>query len=210
MLTYGQKLDRLQKAVQRAEMSYEVEKALARQRGTTAPVRHKCFVSYHGADIEGVTDFVENFNEVFIPRVVGVSESDHFKDPVTSKDEEYIKAQISSKYLSDSTVTILYVGPCTWSRKYVDWEISSSLRNDPVNKRNGLMAITPADRSKNKLPDRFNDNWDGDTKYARYYYHPTSADSLRGWIEDAFKARDARASLINNRRQLRQRDSGCA
>ncbi len=177
---------------------------------TKPSVRHKCFVAYHGADIDAVTDFVETFNDVFIPRVVGVSDSDHFKDPIDSKDEEYIKAQIGSKYLSDSSVTILFVGNCTWARKYVDWELSSTLRDDLVNKRNGLLAITPADNSHNKLPDRFSDNYvkDGES-YARYQYYPTSTSLLRGWIEDAFGARTTRAHLIKNTRSLRRLDSSC-
>ena len=28
--------------------------------GTTTPVRHKCFIAYHGADIDAVTVFVAN------------------------------------------------------------------------------------------------------------------------------------------------------
>lgn len=210
MSTSEQQRKRLFEAVTRAEVSYELAKQAAARQGRTAPVRHKCFISYHRADIVSVTDFVEKFNDVFIPRVVGVSDSDHFKDPVSSEDEEYIKQQIGSKYLSDSTVTILYVGKCTWARKFVDWEISSSLRNDPVNKRNGLLALTPADRSTNTLPDRFADNWAKDgSRYARYHYYPQSADDLRGWIEDAFKARDSRSSLINNKRSLRKINSAC-
>jgi len=207
---FEQQRKRLFEAVSRAELSYALAKQAASRLGRTAQVRHKCFISYHGADIVGVTDFVESFNDVFIPRVVGVSDSDHFKDPVSSKDEEYIKQQIGSKYLSDSTVTILYVGKCTWARKYVDWELSSSLRNDTVNKRNGLLALTPSDRSTNTLPSRFADNWaDDDSRYARYYYYPQSAESLRAWIEDAFKARDTRSSLINNKRALRRINSAC-
>lgn len=209
MPTYNQE-KRLSEAVQKAERSYEIARRAAAQQGRAAPVRHKCFISYHGADIVGVTDFVEAFNDVFIPRVVGVSDSDHFKDPVSSQDEEYIKAQIGTKYLSDSTVTILYVGACAWSRKYIDWELSSSLRNDTVNRRNGLLAITPASRAANKLPDRLADNWAEDgSRYARYHHYPQSAGSLRDWIEDAFKARDSRASLINNTRALRKINSQC-
>ena len=34
-------------------------------------MRHKCFLTYHAADIDEVTSFVEDFNGVFIPRVVG-------------------------------------------------------------------------------------------------------------------------------------------
>lgn len=150
MPTYNQR-ERLHAAVRKAELSYEFAKRVAAREGRAAPVRHKCFISYHGADIDGVTDFVEAFNDAFIPRVVGVSDSDQFKDPVNSEDEVYIKSQIGAKYLSDSTVTMLYVGPCAFARKYVDWELSSSLRNDAVNKRNGLMAITPADLSKKQV-----------------------------------------------------------
>ena len=211
MSTSDQQRKRLFEAVTRAEVSYELAKQAAARQGRTAPVRHKCFISYHGADIVGVTDFVEKFNDVFIPRVVGVSDSDHFKDPVSSEDEEYIKQQIGSKYLSDSTVTILYVGKCTWARKYVDWELSSSLRNDTVNKRNGLLALTPSDRSTNTLPGRFADNWaDDDSRYARYYFHPTSADDLRAWIEDAFLARTTRADLIAPATPLRRINSACS
>jgi hypothetical protein len=64
---YAQKLSRLYEAVRSAEVSYGLAKAAAARRGTTAPVRHKCFISYHGADIDAVTTFVEAFNDVFIP-----------------------------------------------------------------------------------------------------------------------------------------------
>ena len=211
MPTLEEQRKRLFKAVTSAETSYELAKQAASRQGRTAPVRHKCFIAYHAADIVKVTDLVETFNDVFIPRVIGVSDSDYFKDPITSKDEEYIKSEIGSRYLSDSTVTILYVGRCTWARKYVDWELSSSLRNDPVNKRNGLLALTPADRSTNKLPDRFADNWAEDgSRYASYHYYPQSAEYLRSYIEAAFQTRDSRSHLIRNGRALRKVNSACA
>ncbi|MBW3633953.1 MAG: TIR domain-containing protein [Chloroflexi bacterium] len=203
-------MQRLNQLVAKAENNYVAAVRSAALRGTPRPVRHKCFISYHGADIDGVTQLVDDFNDVFIPRVVGVSDSDYLKDPVNSQDEEYIKAQIGARYLSDSTVTILYVGKCTWARKYVDWELSSTLRDDSVNKRNGLLAITSSDRSTNTLPERFTDNWASDgSLYARYQYYPTSESSLRGWIEDAFQARTSRWHLINNSRALRKTDSTC-
>lgn len=209
MPTYDQQ-KRLRDAVQKAERSYELAKQAAARQGRATLVRHKCSISYHGADIDGVTDFVEEFSDTFIPKIVGASDDDHFKDPVDSHDEEYIKSQIGARCLSDSTVTVLYIGRCTWARKYVDWELSSSLRNEPVNKRNGLMAIRPANRSTNTLPTRFTDNWSKDhASYARYYYYPQSEPSLRRWVEDAFTARDTRASLIDNARSLRRANSQC-
>jgi hypothetical protein len=79
-----------------------------------------------------------------------------------------------------------------------------------MNKRNGLMAITPADRSENTLPARFMDNWDSKgSKYAQYFFYPTSAESLRTWVANAFEARDSRAELVDNRRALGTIDVPC-
>ena len=201
---------RLREAVAKSELSYAVAKRMAEQSGRAAPtVRHKCFITYHGDDIDQVTTFVEDFNDVFIPRVVGASDSDHFKDPINSQDEDYIKDQIGGKYLSDSAVTILFVGRCTWARKFVDWELASSLRDGSVNKLNGLMGITPSDRSQHTLPARFNDNLTDPNKYARYYYYPTSATELRNNIEDAYQARTLRKSLRKNSRSLRTFNASC-
>lgn len=149
------KLERLRQLARNSELRYATARTAAAAKGKVAPVRHKCFISYHGADIDAVKDFVEEFSDVFIPRVVGASDSDHFKDPVNSEQEAYIKQEIGRKYMSDAAVTILFVGACAWSRKYVDWELSASLRNDPKNKRTGLLAITPQGRQENRLPDRF-------------------------------------------------------
>ena len=200
----------LQTLVRRAETEYDRAKALAARQGMVVAVRHKCFISYHGADIDAVTAFVDQFSSVFIPRVVGASDSDHFKDPVNSQDEDYIKQQIASKYMSDSSVTIVFVGACAWARKYVDWEIASSLRNSEKNKRNGLMAITPSDRSENKLPERFAKNWKSkEPSYATYNYYPTTSSALRGWIEDAYQARTTRPGLVVQGGSLKTRNSSC-
>lgn len=204
------KQERLREAVRKSELSYELVKQAALRSGTKAPVRHKCFVTFHSDDIDAVTTFVEDFSDVFIPRVVGVSDSDLFKDPIDSRDEDYIKKQIRERYLTDSTVTILFVGKCAWSRKFIDWELSSTLRNDPLNKRSGLLAITPKDKSVHRLPDRFNDNWNSQSaSYASFNYYPTSKDILRAAIEDAFNARTSRSSLVDNTRKLRTYNSSC-
>jgi MTH538 TIR-like domain (DUF1863) len=80
-------------------------------------VRHKCFVSYHHADEEEVKTFFETFENAFIPRVLGVSDEDDF---IKSNDTGYIMDQIREKYVTDSTVTIVLNGKCTWARRYVD------------------------------------------------------------------------------------------
>ena len=211
VMTFEAKQRHLIQLAADAEARYARLVESARAAGRVAPVRHKCFVSYHGADIDAVTQFVSDNVDVFIPRVVGASESDHFKDPINSQDEDYIKSAIGSKYIRDSTVTILFVGRCAWSRKFIDWEIASTLRNSPNNKRGGLMAITPADMSQNELPQRFAANWANGNKdcYARYYFYPSSQVALRNYIEDAFQARATRSHLVTLGGELKRRDSLC-
>lgn len=170
--------------------------------------RHKCFISYHVADLAEVETFVDDFGSEFIPRSVGVTEEDDFVD---SSDTEYIKRRIREKYLADSTVTIVLLGKGTWGRKFVDWEISSSLRNDTVNRRSGLLAIPlPSMNNSANLPARIRDNWvDGDqaASYASYRSYPSSLQGLRNDIESAFQARSSKGHLVDNSRPLRQRNA---
>ena len=118
--------------------------------------RHKCFVSYRVTDMEEVEEFLDAFGSEFIPRSVGVTAEDDFID---SDDDDYIKRRIRELYLTDSTVTMLLVGKCSWSRKFIDWELSSSLRNDSVNRRNGILGIELPSAVGAAVPDRLNDNW---------------------------------------------------
>lgn len=176
------------------------------------PTRHKCFLSYHVDDADEVATFVDDFGEVFIAKVLGIDPEDDFVD---SDDTDYVMDQIREKYLTDSTVTIAMVGKCTWSRRFVDWEIYSSLRNDKSNKRSGLMAVTlpsTADYADKKLPGRAADNvlgTNGDEGYARWWKYPSSTEGLRSCIEIAYQARTAKAHLIDNTRARRMTNAAC-
>lgn len=172
--------------------------------------KRKVFISYHHDDQSEVEDFIDEYEDSFIPKIVGVSDEDDFID---SDDADYIMRRIREKYLTDSTVTIVMIGSCTWSRKYVDWEIASTLRDDSNNKRSGLFAITlksEANGSKRR-PDRLDDNLgqdanDNQTGYARWKKYPKSASSLESWIEDAYSRRDTDP---DNTRDLRKQNSAC-
>lgn len=95
---------------------------------TVLPKR-KVFISYFKGDKPWadklVADWGQPGNGVFIPRALGVREEDDFVD---SDDVDYIMSAIRSRYLQDTSVTIVIIGPCTHSRRFVDWEIKSSLR----------------------------------------------------------------------------------
>jgi MTH538 TIR-like domain (DUF1863) len=172
-------------------------------RKSADPSRHKCFVSYHADDEGEVASFIESFGHVFIPRVIGLSEEDDFID---SYDTDYVMDAVREQYLTDSTVTIVLLGRCTWSRRFVDWEVYSTLRNDKLNRRSGLLAIvlpSIANAYQGRQQPRVADNIkgeNGDAGYARWWVYPPSGTDLRRWIEIAYDARSTKAALIDNDR----------
>lgn len=182
------------------------------------PTRRKVFISYYKGDKFWVDDFVGRWgvgqNSVFIPKVLGVKEEDDF---VESDDPEHVMARIRELYLEDSTVTIILIGTCTHSRRFVDWEIKSSLRQELFGPPpNGLIGILLPYLSQSPwphLPNRFDQNivrlGNTDVGYARYYPYPQSPQQLKSWIEDAHNARTTKASAIVNPQDIPKRNLTC-
>lgn len=176
-------------------------------------VKHRVFISYHHEDQTEVEAFVQTFSDernVFSYRAVGVMSD----DIINSANSEYVMSQIRKNYLKDSTVTIVLIGKCTWARKYVDWEIKTSLRQGQYTP-NGLLGILlPSMGDTANPPQRLRDNLkmneQDDEAYARWYTYPTSKDSLRKWIEDAFQARTTRADLIHNSQDMFKNNRSCS
>lgn len=170
-------------------------------------VRHKCFISYHSADAEEVLRFVEESEDAFIPRSVGLSDEDG--PLIDSDDPDYIADTVRDKYLRDSTATIVMVGGCTWGRRFVDAEVFSSLRGGKRNRPNGLMAIElPSVARNSRLPDRVADNYTkGGESYAGYWVYPSSVQALQGWIQEAYDARESKEHLKDNSRPRRKRNT---
>ncbi|WP_448233586.1 TIR domain-containing protein [Microbacterium lacticum] len=175
----------------------------------SSPIRHKVFISYHAVDAVEVLEFIEGNTDVFIPRAIGMEEDG--SDIIDSTNVAYIRQTIKSKFLRDSTVTLVAIGECTWARKFVDWEIYTSLRSDPT--PNGLLAVQlpSVAGSSPSIPARLSANLapNGETGYANYYVPPTSQSSLRSWIQEAFDGRTSRASLLKVGGKLRERHSPC-
>ena len=170
-------------------------------------VRHKTFISYHHDDQEEVDQFIETFDhdrDVFIARAVGSEQT--MDELIESEDDDYVMRRIREKYIGDSTVTLLFIGKNTWSRKFVDWELASSLHQGPkVGLPNGVLAILSPKLTKAILPDRFVDNWK--PGYARYYSYPVIKTQLAKWIDEAFEARqdeNKRDSIKNGRPKLKR------
>ncbi len=176
-------------------------------------VRHKVFLSYHHDDQDEVEEFIETFDEkheVFITRALGI---DIEQDIIDSDDTEYVMRRIRELYLKDTTITIVLIGNCTRARRYVDWEIQSSLRHGETVTPNGLLGIKLLSYNKGGYPDRLNRNLKQDDEqedcYARVINYPKNKDTLANWIEDAFQARTSRVNLIVNPRDRFEYNRQC-
>lgn len=168
----------------------------------------KCFISYYAGDKKAVDKFIEDFDDVFIAKAIGVSNGDDF---IESNDSDYVMSKIREKYLGDSTVTICLIGDCTHSRRYVDWELKTSLRQGAYTP-NGLLGILlPYKGDSGILPPRFADNWETNESecYAMYRSYPNSKETLRRWIEDAFARRTSRAKSIKNPQEMMKYNRKC-
>jgi hypothetical protein len=155
------------------------------------PVRHKCFLSYHHEDCPAVEHFLDLFDGCFIHRGIAMPE-----DVIDSNDPDYVMRRIRELYLDDSTLTIVLIGPHTWSRRYVDWEVQASLRRSQFGPLpNGLLAIQLWEDCRD-LPDRVLFNVD--SGYAGFWRYPKTNLELEDIVEEAYIARTEKTHLIQN------------
>ncbi len=174
-------------------------------------VKRKVFISFHQANRREVDDFINYFaiqKGIFTPKALGVSNNDDF---INSNNPEYVMRKIREKYLGDSTITIVLIGKCTHSRRYVDWEIKTSLRQGGYTPNGLIGIILPSQGRSAYLPPRLESNWaqDNTNCYARYWVYPPSAEQLVLWIEDAYRARTTRIHLIKNHAEMMKYNSVC-
>lgn len=174
-------------------------------------IKRKVFISYYHGDQLYVNKFISDFSDVFIPKAIGIKDGNFEFD---SNNPQYIMRKIREQVLEDSTVTIVLIGNCTHSRRYVDWEIKASLQQGET-LPNGLIAINlPYMGTRGNLPNRLSENvirdeWNRNIGYARYYTYPSTKGELREWIEDAYSARTTRAELIHNSKEMMKYNSKC-
>lgn len=187
------------------------------------PPKRNVFISAYHGDQSEVDAFIYKWatlQKVFTAKALGTFDNEDF---INSNNPEYVMGQIRSKYIGDASVTIVLVGKCTQSRRYVDWEIKASLRRGQ-SLPNGLLAfVLPSAMPKTNpftglstgwphVPDRLAANWDfnqQDKCYARYYTMPDSAAQMRLNIEAAFADRTNRANLIKNDSEMMKYNAKC-
>ena len=171
--------------------------------------RHKVFVSFCHQDQCYKDNFVDMMEGDIVDK--SVEDGDIDDDKLLPKT---IRRKIRDEFIGDATVTVVLVGPCTWQRKHVDWEIGSSLRRIR-NARCGLLGIllpNHTDYQTGKwtpglIPPRLADNCGGGDPFARIYDWSNNSASVRSWIHTAFERRDS-VQPDNRRPQFPRNQSG--
>ena len=174
------------------------------------PPRHKVFVSFHNADQFYKDQFVQFMGDDMVDQ--SVEDGDIDDENLAT---ETIRQYIRDRFIADATVTIVLVGPCTWQRKHVDWEIGSSLRATRNNPRCGLLGILLPNHANylqstynpRLIPPRLADNHTGTDPYAKIYHWSNNQNDIRGWIHTAFQRRGG-TPPNNGRAQYRYNRSG--
>jgi hypothetical protein len=158
--------------------------------------KHKVFVAFHSADVEYKDKFEKICKDVIVTRSV---QDGDIPDGIAT---ETTMQKIRDDYLSDSTVTVVLIGKNTWQRKYVDWEIYSSLRETKNSFRSGLLGILlptyprsePGKYTHNTIPPRLYDNTNrGDSTkigYANIYEWIEDPQTIKKIVDEAFSKRD--------------------
>lgn len=162
-------------------------------------VRRKVFISHSHLHESESKAFLREFSSVLIEKQIGLSEK---QDRIQSNNPDYVMRCIREDLIqSQSTVTLVLVGSCTHSRRYVDWEIKASLQQGETRIPNGLLAIKlPSCPNGAIPPPRLELNWRRNDMegYGRYCQYPRNPSELRRWIEEAHASRKTIAGRIIN------------
>ena len=170
--------------------------------------RHKVFISFHDDDKKYKDMFVRRMGDGIVNKSVDDGDIE-----ITNIRLETIRQNIRDEHIVDSTVVVVLIGPCTWQRKHVDWEISYGLLQNQNKLRCGLLGILLPDHPSwgkkdydlNLIPPRLADNCDGDSAYAHIYDWTRDTVKISNWIHKAFLRRNeihpdnARPQFGNNR-----------
>lgn len=174
--------------------------------------RHRVFVSYYHEEDQGYRELFENlFADI---HDIMVSESVEIGDIDPNLKTDTIHQIIRDEYLRASTVTVVLVGAHTWQRKFVDWEIGSSIRQTKYNPRSGLLGIllpTYPGYATNTydpytIPPRLYDNIE--CEFAKIYKWSNDAHKVQDWIHEAFKRRNEDPPPVNSRDSFKNNRSG--
>lgn len=159
------------------------------------------FVSYHSKDQDYRDAFDVLFGHLFINHSV------KFGDIEDDLSTIYIKRLIRENHVSNASVVVVLVGPMTYGRKHVDWEISAGIGKTVGNcGYSGLMGLRLPNHPEfgqshytpRLVPARFHDNVV--SGYAKLYDWTEAGALVASWVTEAFIRRTSVPEKRDNRR----------
>ena len=162
------------------------------QKALTRPKR-RIFISYHHNNDQ---KWYDKFSVLFSKDIELFS--DNSVDRIIDSDKsEYLNRKIREEYIFGSSVTIVLCGSETWKRRWVDWEIYSTLYYEHA--LLGMILPTCSKSLDNKylVPDRLYDNIQ--SGFASWMEWPQNAEILSNYIEKAIN-KSLQKSLIRNQK----------
>lgn len=151
--------------------------------GLIVPKKRSIFVSYHHADDQRWYNYISNT----FSRQYGIITDNSLDRLIDSDQSEYVMRAIRERHISGTSCTLVLCGKNTFRRKFVDWEIKTTL-----DQRHGLVAVVLptaalSARSKILVPSRLYENIC--SGYARHCFAAAlDASTLRRTIEDAIRS----------------------
>jgi hypothetical protein len=159
-------------------------------------MKRKIFVSYHHGGDQAYYDY---FSKAF-GSIYEVMYDNSLDRQIDSDDAEYVMQKIREDYIVGSSCTVVLCGLGTPWRKFVDWEIKSTL-----DKQHGLIGIKlPTLQVVNngcRKPDRLQDNIDSDYAVWSWWENTISSSTDMAALIEAANSRSK--LLIRNDRPRR-------
>ena len=178
------------------------------------------YLCYHPDDQEHVDTFLQDFdnlNGLAVWREEALPE-----DILRDNNKHSVIHKIRERYLEDSTVTLVLIGPCTYTRRAVDLELMASLHyggdemadaDEADRLPNGLLGVMLPNYDNAGFPDRLNDNLRvpdrGTQSYADVIPYPESKEVLSEALVQAERTRSERRDLVENSPHMFSEDRAC-
>ncbi len=158
--------------------------------------KRKVFISFHHAnDWTWFEQFKKLFSsnyEVFYDQSVDGS--------IRSNDTEYVNRRIREEFIKGSSVTVVLCGAETWKRKYVDWEIYSTLHLEHAVLGIILPSVTRGENNSAIVADRLHENI-----VSGYIHHidwTSDPAVIKTAIEEAIRKSSDKSKIINSREKM--------
>jgi hypothetical protein len=155
------------------------------------PVKRKVFVSYHHkGDQFWYNEFIRLFGGKY-----DILFDNSLQRKIDSDNTDYVDRQIREKHIVGTSITIVLCGAETGKRKYVDWEINSTLHHGHALLGICLPTNPVTIEQKHMTPNRYYTQWANG--YAHWIHWTTDPVILKYAIENAI-TRSTQKSLIDN------------